>query len=157
MNRDEFTRLFNEATTACFEFARRYVSDHLPNATLYEVFPNSSCDLNLLHKDEQVFPEDKLPTDEFHVMTMQQVLDFLWRDGMVPEWVDLSVVSVTERHTIVELLCCGRFTANKDRLYYNHAKLGPFGVKSPALPPDFDSKNPQRFALFNPRERRKKR
>jgi hypothetical protein len=156
VEKNEFTRLFQEASNACVTFARTFVTDHLPDATVYEIFPNSSYDGNPLHQDERVFPEDELTRDEFHAMTVEEVIDFLWRDGMVPEWVDLSVGAANEQHTIVELLCCGRFTANRDLLYYTHVNRGPFGVKGPALPPDYDSNNPKPFALFNPHELRKK-
>ncbi len=156
MDKAEFTRLFHESSTACVTLARTFIMDHLPDATLYEVFPNSSYDGYPPHNDERVFPKDELPRDEFHSMTPDQVIGFLWRDGMVPEWVDLSVISTNEQHTVIELLCCGRFTSNDDLLYYTHVNRGPFGVKGPALPPDYDTNNPRRFALFNPRELRKK-
>ena len=156
MQKSEFSRLFHEASAACVTFARKFVSDQLPDATLYELFPNSSFDGNPLHEDERVFPDDELPRDEFHSMNADQVVMYLWRDGMVPEWIDLTVVAATEQHTIVQLLCCGRFTANNELLYYNHANRGPFGVKGPVLPPGYDSNNPKKFALLNPRELRKK-
>ncbi|HMO16259.1 MAG TPA: hypothetical protein PKD64_18700 [Pirellulaceae bacterium] len=133
-----------------------FLTVDLPDATQYETFPNASYDGNPLHEDERVFPEDQLPCDEFHSMNADQVIDYLWRDGMVPEWIDLSVVAANQQYTIIELLCCGRFTANSDLLYYTHVGRGPFGVKGPALPPDYDFNNPKRFALFNPRDRRKK-
>jgi hypothetical protein len=156
MDKSEFTRLFHESSIACVKFARRFLTDDLPDAIQYEVFPNSSYDGNSLHEDECVFPEDELPLDEFHLMNADQVIDFLWRDGMVPEWVDLTVVAANQRHTTIELLCCGRFTANYGLLYYTHVSRGPFGVKGPALPSDYDNDNPKRFALFNPREIGKK-
>jgi hypothetical protein len=156
MDKAEFAKLFHEASAASVSFARTFVSDYLPDSTIYEVFPNQSYDGHPLHPDERVFPEDELPRDEFHLMNADQVIEFLWRDGMVPEWIDLSVVSTAGQQTVVELFCCGRFTANNDLLYYNHANLGPFGVKGPALPRAYDADNPKRFALFNPRERRKK-
>lgn len=156
MDKDEFTRLFREASTACIKLAREIVCDHLPDAMLYEVFPNSSYDKHPLHEDERVFPEDELLHDQFHSMDAEQVVNFLWRGGIVPEWIDLSVVSANEQHTVIELLCCGRFTANRELLYYAYANRGPFGVKGPALATGYDSNNPLRFALFNPRERRRK-
>jgi hypothetical protein len=156
MEKTEFAKLFHEASAACVVFARKFVTDNLPDSTIYELFPNSSYDGNPLHPDERVFPEDRLPRDRFHLMDADQVIDFLWRDGMVPEWVDMSVVSTTDQQTVVELLCCGRFTANDGLLYYKHVNRGPFGIKGPTLPPDYDTNNPKRFALFNARELREK-
>ena len=77
MSKDELTRLFHEASTACVSFARTFVTDHLPDATVYEVFPNSSYDGHPLHKDERAFPDDELPRDEFLPMNAEQVIDFL--------------------------------------------------------------------------------
>ena len=154
MDKSEFAKLFHESSLACVAFARTYVMDHLPESTIYRLFPNASYDGNPLRQDECVFPEDGLPDDEFHTMDADHVIDFLWRDGMVPEWVDLYVVSATPQHTVVEVLCCGRFTANRDLLYYNCAHRGPFGIKSPPLPPGYESKDPKIFALFDPREGR---
>lgn len=85
MDKSKFKRLFHESSIACVEFARTFVTDHLPDAVQYEVFPNSSYDGHPLHKDERVFPDDELPHDEFHSMNADQVIDLLWRDGRIPE------------------------------------------------------------------------
>ncbi|WP_237229255.1 hypothetical protein [Rubinisphaera sp. JC750] len=150
MDKAEFAKLFQKASAACVEFAREHVTDLLPDATRYELFPNCSYDENPLREDERVFPDDRLADDEFHEMDATQVVDFLWRDGMVPEWIDLSVVSADEQHTVAELRCCGRFTANSELLYYRQRNMGPFGIKSPDLPVGYFG-NPQRFSLSDVR------
>jgi hypothetical protein len=39
-----------------------------------------------------------------------------------------------ERVTYFELMCCGCFTAQSERLYYNWTDIPPFGVKCPVYP-----------------------
>jgi hypothetical protein len=53
---------------------------------------------------------------------------------MVPEWIDISVWEADEHATYFELMCCGRFTAQSERLYYNWTDVPPFGIKGPAYP-----------------------
>jgi hypothetical protein len=45
---------------------------------------------------------------------------------------------MTEGHTCMRLICCGRFTGLEERLYYRGG-LPPFGIKSPTLPPHWQS------------------
>ena len=72
------------------------------------------------------------------------VVDELWRDGRVPEWMDLSVVDVAQGSTVLEALCCGRFTDDETLLYHKTEGAPPFHVTSPALPPNHDG---GRFSL----------
>ena len=57
------------------------------------------------------------------------------RIGRILEWIDISVGAVDYEFTYVYCRCCGRFTANDDRLYYKKFDRGPFGIESPPLPP----------------------
>ncbi len=47
------------------------------------------------------------------------------------------------------MLCCGRFTANEQLLYYEdgEGERMPFHVKSPPLPPSYDPESGERFSL----------
>ncbi|GAA2624661.1 hypothetical protein GCM10010399_65040 [Dactylosporangium fulvum] len=62
----------------------------------------------------------------------------LWRDGRVPEWVNLAVAGRTGTATVVEVVCCGRFTDDDARLYHAEEGTPPFHVVSPILPPQYD-------------------
>lgn len=62
------------------------------------------------------------------------VVSLLWRDHRVPEWIDISVWEADMHLTHFDLMCCGRFTAESHRLYYNWTDVPPFGVKGPAYP-----------------------
>jgi hypothetical protein len=140
MERSTFDYRLRAATSLAVEFARRMVRQVLPPGVDYRVYTNQSCDQQPLVDDEVVFPEDSLPEAAFHgPWSTAQVIEFLWREGRVPEWIDISVEAVVNSRTVVGLLCCGRFSARDGRLYYNvPGELPPFGIKSPVLPPRWE-------------------
>jgi len=131
----DFATLLDTSTANAIAFARSMVLDELPDAFTYRVFPNQSCDEHL-EPDEVIYANDSL--DDIHdylLMGRDDCLGFLYRDGRIPEWIDISVGAVDYDFTYIFLRCCGRFTANDDRLYYKRFDRGPFGIKSPSIPP----------------------
>lgn len=134
-----FSKNLQEATKRCYECATSFVTDTLPGSVRFIVRPNSSFDGNPLEGDEVVFPDDGHRSELDSPMDEAQVVEFFWRGGKVPEWIDLSVVDYDDCHTYVELLACGRFTAMTEHLYHNKTGLPPFSPKSPALPFDWES------------------
>jgi hypothetical protein len=60
----------------------------------------------------------------------------LWREGHVPEWVNVSVADETGAATVIELLRCDRFTDDDTLLYHRREGSPPFHVLGPVLPPD---------------------
>lgn len=134
----DFATLLDASTADAIAFARSMVLDQLPDSFAYRVFPNQSCDGHL-EPDEVVYPDDSL--DDLHdyiEMGRDDCIRYLYRDGRVPEWIDISVGAVDYDFTYIYLRCCGRFTANDERLYYKRFDRGPFGIKSPAIPPQFE-------------------
>jgi len=84
----------------------------------------------------KLFPGDS--SDE-RTLTSKQldsegVVTLLWRGGFVPEWVDLMVVGVTKSETILDVVSCGRFAEDEQRLYYAQTGIAPFSPKGPFLP-----------------------
>jgi hypothetical protein len=138
MERQRFAQHLDSATQRAIDFARRYVINELAGDVSYLVQPNQSCDDNL-REGEVIFPEDSLPEEAHHgPWAAERVVEFLWRDGRVPEWIDIAVAEVPDTGGIrVGLLCCGRFTQRDDLLYYSRDSVPPFGIKSPVLPPDW--------------------
>jgi hypothetical protein len=139
MDRDTFIAHLTSATEFLLPFTRSILLDDLPGEHRFLIVPNASYDANL-EDGERVFPEDDLPPRRPRSpMTTDEVVQFLWRDGLVPEWVNMSVRSYDDRYTHVELLCCGRFTAEDRHLYHRREGWPPFHVTSPALPPGWES------------------
>jgi hypothetical protein len=122
-------------------YARQHVLQPLPDAVKCFVYPNQSYDGNPAVGDEATFPEESLPEGEHHgPWTVEQAVDFLWRGGKIAEWIDVAVQSEREGCTLVELRCCGRFTAQEELLYHRRPDgIPPFSVKSPNLPPNWES------------------
>lgn len=140
MTQADFLEHLRAASRQCADLTRTLVTNPLPNRFLYLVLPNQSYDGNPLHRDEVVFPGDTLrpgmmpcPRDE------AEIVDYLWRDGQVPEWIDVLVRRAAPEYTFFKLECCGRFTANDALLYYRDGGCPPFGVKGTVLPSGWKS------------------
>jgi hypothetical protein len=79
-------------------------------------------------------------------LNAQEVVELLWRDALVPVWINILVTAADSEHTFFELSCCGRFASEDSLLYYTKLGQGPFSVKSPALPPRW-REHQERFDL----------
>jgi hypothetical protein len=135
---------------AARDFARRCIKETLPEPLLFRIRLNSSFDGNPLAEGEHLFPEDSQfdRAAAVHCCDAAEVVRTLWRDGRVPEWINLSVVGETGSATIVEVLCCGRFTARDALLYHVQEGSPPFHVLGPTLPPGHgDSDKP--FSIYH--------
>ena len=137
MDRDTFTARFTAASAVARDYAREFVREPLPDALRYRVRLNSSYDGNPLVGDEVVYPEDDAFTRALalHDVGADEVVAELWRDGRVPEWINLTVIGERGASTLIEVLACGRFSAQTARLYHAEEGYPPFHVLSPALPP----------------------
>ena len=150
MDKEQFQRHLKKATDFVIPFSQEFLIDNLPSSYLYLLFPNQSYDGNPLVGDEVTFPQERLPTREYiGPLNDDGVIDYLWRDGKVPEWVNITVYSYDLKYTYLELLCCGRFTAMKQLLYHRHEGYPPFHALGPCLPPNWESVEQHgKFQLF---------
>jgi len=135
MDRDVFLDHLLRATEHARDFATRFVLDSLPGAHAFWVLLSRSYDLNPLKDDEIVYPGDvQRYGNRVGPLMAHDVVSLLWRDRRVPEWIDISAWEADEHATYFELICCGRFTAKSERLYYTWTDVPPFGVKGPVYP-----------------------
>jgi hypothetical protein len=140
VDRETFDERLREAARQVVLFAREYIQQLLPDEVAFRVYPNMSFDGNPRVADEIVFPDQSLPEGEFHgPWSADQVVQYLWRVEKVPEWIDASVEAEDGQQTLIALRCCGRFTGSEDLLYHRPGGLAPFSIKSPVLPPDWES------------------
>lgn len=148
MDRSTFAERLHTASVAARDFARSFVLETLPDEMLFRVRLNQSYDGNPLHPDERVYSEDGALNliEKLALCTEAEVVDLLWRENRVPEWLDIAVVGETGSETIMGLLCCGRFTANDQLLYHKKEGWPPFHAVGPALPPNHQ--NGQRFSIY---------
>lgn len=135
MERQLFHHRLIQATELCHEFTKTLVVDHLPPFAKYRVLLNCSYDQNPLILDETIFPNDA----EFNLIHMKsfnadEVMELLWRDEKIPEWIDINIFHADLDATYYELRCCGRFTSQEQLLYYKWTDIAPFGIKGPPIP-----------------------
>jgi hypothetical protein len=139
MDKEIFQERLLSAADLAVKFARNYVWNELPEKRVFLVHPNQSFDGNPLNGDEVTYPSDTQADDQPIIFaTAEAVVDYLWRDDKVPEWIDISVGGEDGNHTHLQLLCCGRFTATEELLYHRSGDIPPFSIKSPVLPPGYD-------------------
>jgi len=141
MDRGTFEARLRTASQQAVDFARQHVRQALPDEVAFLVYPNQSYDGNPRVGDEVVFPGDSLPDGHCHgPWSAGETVTFLWRDGRIPEWIDIAAQAEHGRRTLVGLRCCGRFTAQEELLYHRYPDgVAPFSIKSPDLPPGWES------------------
>ncbi|MFN8354035.1 MAG: hypothetical protein U0Y10_06315 [Spirosomataceae bacterium] len=134
MTSNEFLRLLQCASIIAHDFAKNYVLDELPTDYLYTVTLNAtSGNPNVKRFDSYSNDNGK----KIEYITAKQVIELLYRKHKIPIWIDIAVESVYEYKTIFRLLCAGYYSDNETDYYYTSNGTGPFGIKSPILPPDF--------------------
>lgn len=137
MDRETFASRFASSAARARDFAQTLVLESLPRDLLFRVRLNSSNDRNA-SPEAVVYPEDSAyeRANALRRCSLETVIDTLWRDGRVPEWINLSAIDTTDDATLVEVVCCGRFTADDDRLYHQQEGAPPFHVLGMTLPAD---------------------
>ncbi|WP_426751631.1 hypothetical protein [Myxococcus sp. Y35] len=150
MDKSVFAERLRRAAERTRDFTRTLIFESLPDAIRFDVQLNCSYDGNQLHPDERIYPEDpeRIPATSGSGLTREEVVELLWREGTVPEWIDLSVSREDGEHTAIEVACCGRFTANEQLLYHEREGYPPFHVLGPPLPPSYDIENRRRYSLY---------
>ena len=106
------------------------IAEDLPERLVFRVRLNQSYDGHAPRPGEVRFPADSAPDRAvaLHRCDAATVVAELWRDGRVPEWINVTVVDETGAETVVEVVCCGRFTDDDARLYHAWEGAPPFHV-----------------------------
>lgn len=140
MDREVFAERFAASSRAAWEFARSLVSEDLPEPLVFRIRLNRSYDGHAPQPGEVRFPEDgsRRRATALSRCDAETVVAELWRDHHVPEWVNLAVIGETGTETVIEVVCCGRFTEDDSRLYHPEEGSPPFHVLGPVLPPRHD-------------------
>ncbi len=143
MDRLTFQQRFRRAARAAREFAAELIEEPLPERLLFRLRLNASYDGNA-SGDVRLYPGERSPQAE---LDQAEVVDALYRDGRVPQWVDVQVVAETDDACVLSVTACGRFSADDATLYYTWTDVAPFGVKGPFLPYPYEPG--QRFSLYH--------
>jgi len=137
ISRGGFSTNLVSAAQHALEFARTLVFNELPDVIRYVVYLGASYDGNALIDDEETFSEDY--TERIRQYSdSSDVVNLLWRDGKVPEWIDVAVESEDGKSTSVRLDCCGRYSDDVAQIYHAHENRAPFHVLGPSAPPEYE-------------------
>ncbi len=91
MQQADFSRLLDLATADAIALAKMMLLDELSDQYVYRIFPNQSFDGNR-DAEEIVYPMDSLGSiDDYIMMTRDECISFMYREGRLPEWIDISV------------------------------------------------------------------
>jgi len=139
MKKSHFSELVELATERTRRFSTEFVTNRLPEASLYllhvtQSYPN-------LKESEITIPEKGMPIRAYKgPLTKEDVVDELWIEGRIPVWIDLQVYEADDQHTYYDLYACNRFSGNEEDYYYSEPGIGPspFGQKSPSFPFDWN-------------------
>lgn len=155
LSREQFSQNLAKGTHAVREATLRLCWNQVPEDARYFLLLNSSFDGNPLADGEYLFPDhSKLQTDTRIPRTHDEVVARLWRDGKVPEWIDITPCEVDGRCAYYELRCCGRFTDKDELLYHVQEGYPPFHLFGPLVPSiDYNLKNHGKFDLHWHRDR----
>ncbi|GAB3825190.1 hypothetical protein ACFPIJ_36815 [Dactylosporangium cerinum] len=131
MDRDEFAARFAASAAAARAVALPMVIEPLPEPLLFRVRLNQSYDGNPPAPGERRYPQDGSMERAvaLHRCDAETAIAELWRDGHVPQWINVAVVGETGDATVVELVCCGRFDPSPQ----GPVKLPPFNVGGPTM------------------------
>ena len=137
ISREAFEKNVISSAKYAAEFARTLVVNVLPDNIRYVIYLGASYDGNPLEDNESTYPDDD-KNGERSFIDSSSVTDLLWREGKVPEWIDVAVESEDGEYTSVKLECCGRFTDDIKHIYHAHEGRAPFHVLGPLMPPEYE-------------------
>lgn len=148
ISRKAFGENMLSAAQHALEFARSLVVNKLPDKFRYVVYLGTSYDGNPLEDREQTFPGDYVEGRRDFVGS-GEVIELLWREGKVPEWINVSVESEDGEYTLIKLECCGRYSDDVHHIYHAHEGRAPFHVLGPAAPPNYElDGNEEKYDLY---------
>lgn len=147
LSRSVFKRNLVNAAILARDFARTMVTNTLPDEIVYEIHYGCSYDGNPLVEDEKTFPAD-YNGGPVSVTSADEVTDRLWREGFVPEWINVTVGHEDSDHTHIMLECCGRYSATPKMMYHVQEGRAPFHVLGPPMPPGYRHEIGTKFNLY---------
>ena len=132
-----FIAAFDRAAARCREFAQQFVSDELPSSLRFDF---EIARMPLDEKGRVKFLGGRLlPPTQLRAVDSVLAQKYLWVDGRIPHWINLSVHAADLEHTYIEVCTSARLTNELERLYHDREGNPPFHVLGPALPPGWES------------------
>ncbi|MGE6355364.1 hypothetical protein ACQKCJ_15965 [Flavobacterium sp. NPDC079362] len=140
MTKEDFKINLEKALKGLLDFTQEMVTNKLPHDYKFIIKTNCSYDGNELENDEEIYPDDKInETNSINPATKSTAIDYLWRNGKVPQWINVQVSSCDANFSYITLECCGRYSA-----FLNH-KDGPFRGSGPSIPYRYYDSNTEKL------------
>ena len=132
-----FITAFDQAAKFCRDFAQPFVVEALPrslrfNFTAAQRTPDQNGRIKFLG-GRLLSPEELVAVEPIRARK------YLWVDGKVPQWINLTVEAADDDHTYIEVRVCDRLASSMEHLYHTREGSPPFHILSPALPPEWES------------------
>ncbi|GAB1264784.1 hypothetical protein [Aurantivibrio infirmus] len=133
------------AASLARDFSQGYILEVLPEKIKFIVLLGQSYDGRPLEEREVAYTEDYEERERLFD-SADSVVNLLWREGWVPEWINVQIRKEDSTFTYVELVCCGRFSNDKHLINHAHEGRAPFHVVGPALPLGY--RDGEKFSLY---------
>ncbi|MEO1765323.1 MAG: hypothetical protein AAFR83_26175, partial [Cyanobacteria bacterium J06629_18] len=134
-SKNNFEKSLIKAANRARDFTQQYVTNNLPNEIKFKVYLNCSNDhsCSSMREGELRITRD-WDNETYEFDTPAEVVNLIWMEGKIPEWINVTVESENGESTTIALICCGRFSSNPRHIYHILQGLPPFQVVGPALP-----------------------
>jgi len=151
MDRNEFWHRYRQAKEQALSTASEMILEDLPTVHMPFISLPMRQPSTDLAGDERVFDRDDhhRKYGQGHPHEEQEMVDYFWRDGFVPRWIDLSVFSTNGTITVFEFRASDVFTRySGDAGGSDTDRLKPWAPKAPRAPSGWRSvKESGRFSL----------
>ncbi|OWK41619.1 hypothetical protein [Fimbriiglobus ruber] len=128
-----FIPAFDRAATVCHDFAQQFLVEELPASLRFD-FAAAGRPTDQFGQVEFLGGRLLLPAQLRDVEPLR-ARKYLWVDGKVPQWVNLSVHGANAEHTYIEVCVTDRLVAEVAHMYHLQEGNPPFHILGPALPP----------------------
>lgn len=146
MDRATIDRLLASASQECIEFSQQFLVEELPRQVQFVIFPNCSNLEKPLQGDAEVYPQDSLPDGQYlGPMDRDAAVTFVWRNGKLPQWINVYPHSVDSQFTFLGLQCSSQY-------YVPLTSDSIFSVKGPAFPAAWFASMPMDWATDLPND-----
>ena len=136
-SKSNFENSLIKAANRAREFTQKYVTNNLPTEIEFKVYLNCSYDEHTMREGELRITRD-WENEIYEFNTPAEVVDLIWIEGKIPEWINVTLESENGESTTVALICCGRFSSNPRHIYHILQGLPPFHIVGPNLPSNWE-------------------
>lgn len=132
-----FITAFDFAASQCREFAQQFVTEDLPTSLRFD-FAAANRPTDETGRIKFLGGRLLLPS-ELRGVEKVTARKYLWVDGSVPQWINLSVRAADAEHTYIKITVAGYVEDDIKRLRHQREGNPPFHILGPHLPPEWTS------------------